>query len=56
MKGITFETLIGKVANYFDVIPSELFTNSKVASISRARVVLCYLCVREFGYSCAEVA
>jgi REP-associated tyrosine transposase len=56
IKGITFETLIEKVANYFDVVPNELSTNSKVASRSRARVVLCYLCVREFGYSCAEVA
>jgi REP-associated tyrosine transposase len=56
MKGITFETLIEKVANYFDVVPSELSTNSKVASISRARIVLCYLCVRVYGYSCAEVA
>ena len=56
MQGITLEKLIRKVGDYFEVDPAELSTNSKVARVSRARAVLCYLCVREFGYSGAEMA
>jgi REP element-mobilizing transposase RayT len=56
MQGITLEKLIKKVADYHKLDPDELSTNSKVAQVSNARAVLCYLCVREFGYSCAEVA
>ena len=56
MQGITLVMLIKKVADYHKVDPVDLSTNSKVAQVSKARAVLCYLCVREFGYSCAEMA
>jgi len=56
MQGITLEKLVKKIAHYHKLDPAELSTNSKATTISRARAVLCYLCVREFGYSCVEVA
>ena len=56
MQGITLVMLIKKVADYHKVDPVDLSTNSKVAQVSKARAVLCFLCVREFGYSGAEVA
>jgi REP element-mobilizing transposase RayT len=56
MQGITLDMLVKKVAHYHKLDPAELSTNSKAAKISRARAMLCYLCVREFGYSCAQVA
>jgi chromosomal replication initiation ATPase DnaA len=48
--------LIKKVADYHKLDPADLSTNSKASTMSRARAVLCYLCVREFGDSCAQVA
>ena len=56
MQGITLVMLIKKVADYHKVDPVDLSTNSKVAQVSKARAVLYFLCVREFGYSGAEMA
>jgi len=55
-RGITFDTLIDQVADYFSIASSDLTTNSKAVPISKARAVLCYLCVRKLRISGAEVA
>lgn len=56
IKGINLAQLIERVADHYEIDVAELSTNTKAAKISRARAVLCYFSVREFGYSCAEVA
>ena len=55
-RGITFDNLIDRVADHFDVTSSDLKTNSKAVPISKARAVLCYLCVRKLRLSGAKVA
>ena len=55
-RGITFDTLMDLVSNHFGIASSDLVTNSKVVPISKARAVLCYLCVRKLRISGAEVA
>ena len=54
--GITFDTLIDRVADHFGVTSSDLKTNSKAVPISKARAVLCYLCIRKLHISGAKVA
>jgi REP element-mobilizing transposase RayT len=48
--------LIKKVAKFYQIDIMELKTASKARQVSLARSMLCYLAVRKFMLSCAEVA
>jgi chromosomal replication initiation ATPase DnaA len=48
--------LLKKVANRFGVDSEELRSGSKVATVSKARAVLCYLGVRRHGLTVAHIS
>ena len=54
--GIDVDTLLLKVAQYYEIDPADLKTAGKEATITKARTVLCYLAVRKLMISCADVA
>ncbi len=55
-KGISLEQLLKKVANRFGVDSEELRSGSKVATVSKARAVPCYLGVRRHGLTAAHIS
>ena len=54
--GVDFDSLLLKVARYYETDPDDLQTASKASTITKARTVLCYLAVRKLKISCADVA
>ena len=54
--GIDVDTLLLKVAQYYEIDPADLKTAGKEATITQARTVLCYLAVRKLIVSCVDVA
>ena len=55
-EGPDLDTLIERVANYYQIDSEDLRIASKERQISRARMMVCYLAVRNLMVSCAEVA
>ncbi len=53
---LELDSVIPKVANYFDLEVEDLKTPSKQRRITEARAVVCYLAVRKLRLSCAEVS
>jgi chromosomal replication initiation ATPase DnaA len=50
-QGITFYILLELVPSHFGIGSGDIKTNSKAEAISKARAVLCYLCVRKLRIS-----
>ena len=55
-QGLDSDTLLHRVAEYYEVDVDDLMTNSKAPLIVKARAAYCYLAVRKLGISCAATA
>ena len=54
-QGLDMESLLERVAKYYEVAREDLWSRSKERKVSRARSVFCYLAVRKIQLSCADV-
>lgn len=55
-RGIDLHQLVERVAGHFGLEIGDLKSGSKISSISKARVVLCYVGVRQLGLSSVSLA
>jgi putative transposase len=55
-RGLNWETLLSRVASFYDIECASLETGSKSPSIVKARSVLCYLAVRKLGVTGTAIA
>jgi len=55
-KGVDLDTLIGGVANHFQIEPQVIKSASKKRTITRARAIVCCLAVDQLMLSAADVA
>ena len=55
-KKIPLEQLIRTVASHFDLKEAAIVSASRKGEVSEARGIICYLAVKDLGYSAAEVA
>jgi REP-associated tyrosine transposase len=55
-KGYNLKTVSRKVADLFDLDPSQLFTPTKSPKIVKARSLMCYFAVRELGLTATGLA
>lgn len=52
---VSIEEIVKKVSHYFNIVPQELRLKTRALKIVDARSVICYLAVRQTGYSGVEV-
>ena len=55
-KGVEVNNLLENIARYFDVDVDDIKGASRVANVSKAGAVFCYLSVRRLGESCVSIA
>jgi REP element-mobilizing transposase RayT len=53
---VGLQSLIEKVAHYYEIDPVTLKSASKERRVTEARRVLCYIAVRKLGYKCTHVS
>ena len=56
INAVSLQTLIEKVAQYFNIDAENLKSASKEQRVTKARRALCYIAVRKLGYKCSDVS